>query len=31
MFLKTEPRLDGLRSVPRFTALEDRLYADAGD
>ncbi len=29
LFLKTDPRLDGLRSVPRFKSLEERLYADA--
>ena len=28
LFLKTDPRLDGLRSVPRFKSLEERLYAE---
>ena len=31
LFLKTDPRLDRLRSVPRFKALEDRLYANPGE
>jgi len=30
LFLKTDPRLEPLRSVPRFTALEDTLYASPG-
>ncbi|HEY1304728.1 MAG TPA: tetratricopeptide repeat protein [Vicinamibacterales bacterium] len=31
LFLKTDPRLDRLRSMPRFKQLEDRLYARSDD
>jgi tetratricopeptide (TPR) repeat protein len=31
LFLKTDPRLDPLRSVPRFKELESTLYAPPGD
>jgi tetratricopeptide (TPR) repeat protein len=31
LFLKTDPRLDPMRSVPRFKELEETLYANPGN